>query len=256
MFGILLNESCKNSLKDDLSLTPEEYQKLGMPDHKKIWILDDCKSATVTLSSLKIANSLLLPRKQSKKSGAIFSRLVNEEILDFVNDTTLSLYARASLIQQFAHYPNELYKLYYDSSKEKQYYNVELIDIDIFILSVNKQKLILAFKIMNSKDEADISLQYGLKSVKYNYLKTIERLLKEQLRSQVFSVKDLNRLSTEVSLTLQENHKWFLPADKITIGSEIQTVIDKSPSGYIKRNYIKALKALNDSTEMQNDILK
>jgi hypothetical protein len=247
MLGILISESCKNLLKNDLSLTPEEYQNLGMPDHKNVWRFDDYYKSNITLGSLKINNFLSFPKKQSKKSGAVFSRFVNKENLAFVNDTTLPLHSRAYLIQQFARFPSQLYQLYTDSSKEKQYYHDELIDIDIFILFVNEQKLMLAFQIMNSIDEADISLQYGLKTVKYNYLKTIERLLAEQIKSKVFSVKDLNRLSTEISRSLQENHKWFLPADRITIGSEILAVIEKSPSYCCKNNYDKILKILNDS---------
>jgi hypothetical protein len=247
MLGILISESCKNLLKNDHSLTPEEYQKLGMPDHKNVWRFDDYYKSNITLGSLKINNLLSFPRKESKRSGAVFSRFVNKDNLAFVNDTTLPLHSRAYLIQQFARFPNQLYQLYTDSSKEKQYYNDELIDIDIFILFVNEQKLMLAFQIMNSNDEADISLQYGLKTVKYNYLKTIEKLLAEQVKSNVFSVRDLNRLSTEISRSLQENHKWFLPADRITIGSEILAVIDKSPSNRCKNNYSKILKILNDS---------
>jgi hypothetical protein len=247
ILGILISESCKNLLINDLSLTPEEYQKLGMPDHKNVWRFDDYFKSNITLGSIKINNHLTFPRKESKKSGVVFSRFVNKENLAFVNDTTLPLHSRAYLIQQFARYPGQLYQLYADSSKKKQYYHHELIDIDIFILFVNEQKLMLAFQIMNSNDEADISLQYGLKTVKYNYLKIIERLLAEQVKSKVFTIKDLNRLSTEVSRSLQENNKWFLPADRITIGSEILAVIEKSPSHYCKNNYNKILKILNES---------
>jgi hypothetical protein len=256
MLGFLLNESCKNSLKNDHSLTPEEYQKLGMPDHKKAWKLDDCKNACITLGTLKIDNQLAFPRKESKRSGEIFRRLVDEANLDFANDSALTLHIRVALMQQFMRYPIELYRLYSDNSQEKQYYNDELIDIYIFMLYENKQKLKLAFKIMNSKDKTDIGLQYGIKVVEHNYLKTIERLLNEQVKSQVFSIKDLNRLSEAVFHSLLENREWFLPADRKAIGDHIQTVIDKSPSGYIKKNYIKALKAVNDTTNMQIDILK
>lgn len=247
MVSLLTSESCNKLLKSDLSLTPEEYHKLGMPDHKNVWGLDDYFKSTVTLGSLKISNLLSFPRKDSEKSGAVFSRFVNKENLAFVIDTTIPLHSRAYLIQQFARFPSQLYQLYTDSSKVKQYYNHELIDIDIFILFMNEQKLMLAFQIMNSNDEADISLQYGLKTVKYNYLKTIERLLAEQVKASVFSVKDLNRLSLEVSHSLTENYKWFLPADRITITSEILAVIKQSPSHYCKNNYNKILKILNDS---------
>jgi len=62
---------------------PEEYQKLGMPEHNKKWNADDYSEANITLGSLLMNNPLSLPREGSKKSGELFNRIINEENLSF-----------------------------------------------------------------------------------------------------------------------------------------------------------------------------
>ena len=247
ILGMLIIGSCKNSSKKDLSLTAKEYQKLGMPDHNKIWTNDDYIIANITLSSLKLNNPLSFPRKHSQKSEALFSRFVNKENLSFVNDTSLSLRYRAFQIQHFPRFQSELSNLYTYNLKDGQYYYEELIDTYIFGLIIHEKMLELAGKIMNSKEESDISIQSGLKTVLYNYLKMIYIILGEQVKSKVYRDKDLDRLSMEVSRSLIDNLEWIEPAVRQKIAVQMQSVIEKSPSDYIKTNYIKTLKILNDA---------
>jgi hypothetical protein len=75
---LLLAASCSLFEKDH-TLKPEAYQRLGMPDYKKVWTNDDYVSCNITLSSLKINDPLSLPRKNSRKSGPLFKRMVSEE---------------------------------------------------------------------------------------------------------------------------------------------------------------------------------
>ena len=217
----------------------------GMPDPDKSWSIRNYFDAHTSLSSLKIYDPKSLPRKHSKKSGTIFNRIVNKEILSFFDDPGIPLTSKAMEIQQFARLQNNLIGIYSDKIKSEQYYSEELPDIYIFALDVQNKKMELARKILNSKDEADISFQYGLKSVVYNYLNMIKLILEEQLKSKIYHLKDLERLSLEVSLSLTQNHEFILSDNSGPLTSQIQGIIEKSPSGYIKENYIKTLKILN-----------
>jgi hypothetical protein len=243
---IFVSGACERFIHKDYSLTVKEYQKLGMPDPDKSWSIRNYFDAHVTLGTLKIYNPKSLPRKHSKKSGAIFNRMVNKEILSAFDEPGIPLTSKAMEIQQFARLPSDMISLYSDKLKSEQYYNEELADIYIFALRVQDKKMELAGKIMNSKDEADISFQYGLKSVVNNYLSMIKIILEVQLKSKVYHKKDLERLSMEVSRSLTQNQEFILGTDKETLTSQIQSVIEKSPSGNIKENYIKTLKVLND----------
>lgn len=243
---ILFNGSCNNSSKQDLSLTVKEYQKVGMPDPSKTWKNYDYVNANLSLGSLHTTNPFCLPRKDSKKSGALFSRFVNIENLSFLDDTTISLRDRALLVQHFQQLHNQLSNFYNNELEGKPYYNRELIDLHIFRLLVNEKMLELAGKIMNSKEESDLSMQSGLKKVQYNYLKLIYMLLDVQSKSKDYPGDDLKRLSTEISRSLILNQIWMEPSLRQEIIVRIQDIIKKSSSAAVKKNYRKVLDVLKD----------
>lgn len=216
-----------------------------MPDHKKIWTNDDYVNSNIALGALKIKNPLCFPGKNSQKSGAIFNRFVNKENLTFVNDTTLPLSARAYIIQDYLGLLSSLKLLYTDNLKEEQYYNKEIIDIDIFVLFLYKNMMGLGNLIMNSKIESDVSIQSGFNTVKNNYLIFISKVLEEQVNSKVFSHGDLERLSREVLTSLIENREWIIPADRKIIVSKVLNIINISSSAIIKDNYRIVLKEIN-----------
>jgi len=244
---ILVNGSCKRESTNDLSLNSEEYSKLGMPDHNKIWINHDYSNANMTLSTIRINYPLSLPRKLSKKSGALFSRFINQENLSFVNDTTFPLHIRAYRIQSFESLQSEMGQIYSVEVNEEKYYNEEFIDLKIFGLFVHEKMLELAWAIMDSDDESDMGMQSGMQAVKYNYLKLIIRLLEEQDKLKEYPANGLDRLSNAVSVSIIKNQGWFLPDERKTIISQIEAAIEKSPTDYIKNNLIKTLKILYDS---------
>jgi len=238
--------SCNNEMKKDLSLTVEEYRKLGMPDQSKVWTNDDYINANITLSSLKANYPLSLPRKDSKKSGAVFNRLVSEENLSFIYDTIYPLRIRAYLIQHFTGFQSELLQFYSAEIKGEKPYMAELADINLFSLTVHEKMLELAWKIMDSDDESDQSIASGMNAVKYNYLKLISRLLEEQIKEKEYNENDLQRLSDRLSVSIIKNNTWFPPEDRKTLISHLESIINNSPGDYIKKKYIETLKIINN----------
>ena len=231
---------------EDLSLTAKEYQKMGMPDQPKLNSTHDCLKVLATLNILRARNPLAYPRKHSKKSGAVFSSFINKENLSFADDEGLALRDRALRIQSFSTFQNALVQIYTDKLKSEQYYNEELIDLYIYQLFLRSKMLKLAAKIMNSKEEAVISMQPGLTVVLNGYNSLINIILDEQAKTKVYHPEDLERLSTEVSRSIIENIEWIVPSEREKIALKVQSTIEHSTSGYIKSNYYKALKSLNE----------
>ena len=238
----ILNQSCNKS-KEDHSFTVEEYKKLGMPDPSKNWETEEYRTANITLGSLKIKYPHSFPRKNSKKSGKLFNKFVDKNNLSFADNKGIPLRARAYMIQNYPRIQYELTTLYTnpDTTIKIQYYNEELIETYIFGLQIHGKMLDLAGLIMNSENEEEKSIQSGLSKVVYNYLKTILNIMKEQVKTDVYRKKDLERLSTEMLGSITHNIDWILPADKQTISAEMQKVIDQSSSDLIKDNYRKAI---------------
>jgi hypothetical protein len=237
--------SCKNSEKD-LSLSVKEYQTFGMPDQKKLSSINDYGKVISALNQLKIRDPFSLPKKNSRKSGSVFNSFVNKENLAFVNDESLSLSDRAYQVQYYSSFQNALIPIYTDNVRNEQYFNKELIEFFVHGLYVHKKMFELAGKINNSKAEADISMQPGLKAVIIGYVSVIRAAFREQVKSTVYSAKDLDRLSVELSNSITENLKLIEPADRQQISIEIQNTIDKSPSAIVKKNFSNVQKLLKE----------
>ena len=242
---LLITASCVNSSKKDLSFTPKEYQKLGMPDYAKVWSRVEYGRALSTMKNIKLYNPLSFPRKHSKKSSGYFNRLISEENLSFLQDTALPLIDKAYQIQQFSSFQTGLIHLYTDGIKDEKHYAEELIDIYIFGLFVNKNMLDLAEKIMESDDKVNIDLKSGRSVVLQGYVNLIFKITGEQLKPNIYLAKDLDRLSGEVSQSLIENWKWIEQADREKINDQILGVIENSSSDVVKNNYQKILAAIS-----------
>lgn len=246
LMTLLFSGSCKNSSTKDLSLTTKEYQKMGMPDLPELNSNHDCLKVLTTLNVLRARNPLGYPRKHSIKSGTVFSSFINKENLSFAEDEGLTLRERALRIQSFSTFQNALIQIYTDKLKSEQYYNEELIDLYIYQLFVRSTMLKLAAKIMNSKEESDISMQSGLTVVLNGYKSLINMILEEQEKTSVFNREDLERLSMAVSQSLIENIGWIVQSEREEIAAKVQGIIENSTSDNIKNNYSTVLKTLND----------
>jgi hypothetical protein len=244
---MLISGSCKNSLKNDHSLTVKEYEKMGMPDLKKLWSSKAYTQVFAVLSKVKMNDPLTYPRKNSRKSGDVFSRFINKENLSFLNDPTISLRDKAFEMQSFSSVQNTLTQKYTDDFRVEQYYNVELIETYIFGLYVHEKMLDLAGEIMNSNDDYLSNMKAGIKIVLNGYVQMTIFMMGEQVKSNVYQIKDLEKLSTEVSHSLIKNMKSIEPENRQKIAPHLNDVIEKSPSDYIKKNYQQVLKMLNDT---------
>lgn len=220
---------------------------MGMPDISKLWSGQAYSQAFAVLSKVKLNDPLTYPRKNSKKSGAVFSRFVNKENLAFLNDSTISLKEKAFEMQSFSMVQNTLTLKYTDDFRKEQYYNEELIETYIFGLYVHEKMLDLALVILNSNDDYVANMKAGLKTVLNGYAQMIFSVMAEQVKSNIYQVEDLERLSTEVSQTLIKNMKLIEPGLREKMDAQLQLVIEKSPSEIIKKNYQEVLKVLNDT---------
>lgn len=242
----LFFSSCKTETANDLSLNPEEYRKLGFPDHTRVWSIQDYINSNITLSTLKGNYPYSLPKKSSKKSGAVFARLVNEENLSFIYDKNIPLSTRAYTVQHFTRFYSELQSIYSVEVEDKKFYGDELADINIFGLLVHDRMLELAWVIMDSDAGEAKDLQFGMKTVKRNYLNLIDGLLDELVKADVYNEDDLNTLSDRLKGSIEDNISWFVQSDKDSVAARIEKAMTGCPTEHVKENFKKMLKILKD----------
>ncbi len=236
--------SCKHVANNDHSLTVQEYTLKGMPPADSAWKEESYLKAHITLSNIRLKDFSALPRKNSKKSGEVFNHLISKEYLSFLDDPSKSLRDKAFQIQSLASFLNELGRMYTDNLRTQQYYSEELIDIYLYELYVRKRMLDLSEKIMNSKNQEDISMQSGSVAILRGYVSVVASLVRTLEKNKAFSSSELKRLSNGISFSLKENLKYLDPSGKEEISVQINKTKVKSGSRYIKKNLQKDLALL------------
>jgi len=241
---LLIAGSCINISDQDPSLTLKEYRDQGMPEYSRLWNYEDYMNACNTLNSIRVSNPLSLPKKESKKSGKYFERIVNPNNMSFFMDTAIPLNERAYQIQPYVDILGYLTQLYTDLNHTEQYYNRELIELYIFGLFITENMLDLGNQINESIDEEDMNMQSGFFSIQDVYFKMVMFLLENQKKSSLFETEDLEKLSYYLYNSVLNNRSWIEVSAVEKIKLQIQEILDNTASDYIKKKYYMLIEIL------------
>ena len=236
ILSVSLN-SCKKANDTDHSLTLVEYKELGMPDYNSVWSMQDYSNAFYVLNTLKYENAKALPSRESERSKVLFSRMISIDNLSFLQDETLPLYAKADLIKWFVNTLMELKGAYTTIGSNTQYYIRELIDIDIFRVSVAQKMLELGNEINESEDPSDVDMQSDFPAIQLMYLNILTELFELQQYTSLYPEQTLELLSDSLSASVKRNMLWFDEDASALIEQAMLDVIESTSSRKIKSDY-------------------
>ena len=222
--------SCQKANDEDPSLSLEEYQQMGMPDHTIIWGMNEYSTAFYVLNTLKYENPSSLPASGSEKSGVLFSRMTSVKNLSFLQDDSIPLNAKADMIKWFVNTLMELKVAYSMPGSQEQYYIRELIDIDIFRLEVSHLMLDLGMQINASDDPSDRVMQADYPQIQNMYLNLLVELFEIQEYTSLVPEESLELLADSLSASVHLNKHWFDAPTREGIRQVIKKVINKSSS--------------------------
>lgn len=229
--------SCIKVKKTDFSLTPSEYLELGMPHYDSIWSMNDYSNAFFAINKVKYDEPKALPTRDSKKSGVIFSRMISMDNLSFLQDETLPLWVKADKIKWFVNTLIELKVAYTIIGVETQYYNRELMDMDIFRVNVAQKMLDLGKEINESDDPSDVSMQGDYPHIQLMYLNILVELFEEQQRTSEYPEQTLELLADSLSTSVRRNMDWFDADASARIKQAMHSVMESTSSRKIKKDY-------------------
>jgi len=233
----LIVYNCRKPNIIDHSLSLSEYRNLGMPDCDKDWTFENFDKALTVLLKIKREKPYSLPRKGSEKSGMVFDRMVSLDNTSFLQIDTVPLSIKARQINEFLRVQDNWIDLYTNIRMKKQFYHRELLDLQIFGLTVAQKMLDLANKIQQSEVPGDIEMQSGFSSIRGLYTIYLFDALKAQKFTSEYFVEDLERLSDTIANAVLRNQSWMDNAVTQDLNKLITTVIDSTSSDYIKEKY-------------------
>ncbi len=227
--------SCAKKNEDN-SMSVNEYMKLGVPDPSQEWDLDKCTQAYDVLMQMKWEKPSQLPRRDSEKSGILFKHMLSLSNMSFLKDSTKSLNEKAEHISAFV----KVYDYWMDVYANPlfiNYYNSEIIDIQIFNLGLCEAMVDLVHEINKSDDPADVALQYGYNSIKKNYTTCLNNDLKTQSNTSQFPEKDLDRMADSIYVSVMRNREWMDSTEVSELKQSLRLVMDSTSSDYIRNKY-------------------
>ena len=242
VFSILF--SCTNAKDEDFSLELEQYRQMGVPDPNKVWDFDDIRAAHNLLSAIKWDKPYNLPRKESKKSGILFDRMVTLENMTFLQNDTLKLHEKGYMSLEFLQLVENWKDLYTNPVWEKQYYQRELVDININEVRVTQIMVDLTAKIMVSDDPIDIVMQEGVPKIKLNYVSSMINALDAQSNTSEFLKDDIERMTDSLSSSIMRNREWLDSASANKIRKSIDSILDSTSLDYVKARYLEIAEIL------------
>jgi len=240
----LLLTACGKLSDKDQSLTPEEYDEIGIPDPSKLWNHEDYMETCEILDNLKTFKPYALPKKDSKRSGIYFSRIINPDNLSFLLDETTPLSERAYQIQKYIEIQRLLIFIYTNLGSNEQYYNRELIDLYIFSLTIAQSMLDLGERINESIEEEDLKMQNRFHSIQNLYLSMVLFVLENQKKTSLFKEADLEKLTDFLYSSVSVNSGWIESDAAEDIKLRLQEIIDNTSSEHIKNKYSMLIEAL------------
>ena len=236
--------SCNKAKDEDYSLELEQYRKMGIPDPNMVWDIDDIRTAHEILSGIKWDKPYSLPRKESKKSGVLFDRIVNLENMIFLQKDTLKLHEKGYMSLEFLQFVEKWKEVYTNPIWKNQYYQRELVDININEVRVTHIMVDLTKKIMVSDDPIDIMMHEGVPKIKLNYISSLINALHTQNNTSGFLKDDIERMADSLSSSIRRNRAWMDSTSVNKIRKSIDNAIDSTSSDYVKGRYLEIAEIL------------
>ena len=244
MLSVLILSSSCTQRSEDRSRSVDAYRQAGMPDPGRKWNLEDYTQAHNVLARLKWEYPYELPVKDSEKSGLLFNHMVSLEYLSFLQDSSLSLNAKAERISEFVRVYDYWTDAYATPMLRRSPYQREILEFRIFNLRLMEAMVNLMHQINQSDDPADAGLKYGHKYILGNYLTSIYADLKSQRSTPEFIKRDLERLADTIYASVMRNKEWMDSSTRNELNQSLNSVIDSTASDYIRNKYGKLQKTL------------
>jgi len=229
--------SCNKVKETDHSLSLTEYLEFGMPHYDSVWNMNDYSNAFYVINKVKYDDPKALPIRESKKSGVLFSRMISMDNLSFLQDETLPLWVKADMIKWFVNTLMELKVAYTIIGTETQYYIRELMDMDIFRVSVAQKMLELGNEINESDDPSDVSMQSDYPHIQMMYLNILIELFEEQQHTSIYPEQTLELLADSLSISVRRNMGWFDEDASERIKHAMLSVVESTSSRKIRTDY-------------------
>ena len=240
---LFLMFSCKNETDTDDSLTVKEYRASGLPDPGKVWDSGDYSMAFAVLENLKNTTPNRLPRKNSRKSGEVFERMLSLKSLSSPQDNSIPYELKLSETRNFLKTCEKWIFIYTNPGDELQYYHRELTELYLFGLKLTE----ITLEIPNTMPDTYVAEEEGLGEdpVRLSYLSILFNLLRLQTEKiSQFSSTDHEMLAEGIITSINKNKSWLDEMTKNDLTDVLNVLINAMPYDQVNEKYMELLESM------------
>jgi len=220
------NRSVKspNTAPADRSLTTDEYLRLGMPAADREWTGQDMTKVAELMASLEKEKRHALPRRESQRSGKVFSRLVSSQNLEIYRNHSLPIQSRISQAMLYFGSSKEIFKLYLSASLANEVGSIEIVDLFGVVLQNTVLLLELTDEFLPTLDKNDSSYPVrvqGLEGIKRGLASIVTGCIATLTERSSYSRDDLANLLRSMRETFPQIVPRLLPDTRTEVLLEL-----------------------------------
>jgi hypothetical protein len=213
----------------DLSLTVDEYLKLGIPSIEKRWSSSDLARAAKVLSDVAARDAAQLPRYGSPQSGNVFARMTSEQNLEQLQNKLFPVPVRIGFALQFLHSATTLSKLYASAALQKKTDSEESAELLGFTLRTGVELKELSKEAASRFDATDpksADNQKNMKQMTSGLGPVLQAMFARAMESRTLSPEARTRMLTSIDETLPTLMPVLSPEVRTQLQKQLQAIRD------------------------------
>lgn len=221
------SQTVGTTIPDDLSLTADDYIRLGLPAHDRTWSGNDMGRAAMVLESLAEKDPRQLPRYHSRQSGEVFARMTAAQNLELLRNRSLPVEARLPEALDLVDASNRVMKLYLATFVRKVTGDSEMVELMGAQLRSTVVILELVDEFLPTLDKNDPSYQVrmsGLKQMRQGLATVVAGCLQTLTEKGAYRNSELVRLLDYMQETFPAVVPQLPPGSRMEIMVRLETM--------------------------------
>ncbi len=191
----------------DESLKIKDYLEFGVPSPDRTWTSTEMATTAQILNTLKEKHPKSLPRYGSNKSGSLFDRIVSDDNLKQLKDTSIPIEIRGPESANYMEALNQVISIYYTSFLAYQVDGAEVIELNGALLKITAIVLRNNNDFLATFDESNpnfVNVEQAINRMKEGYSKIVFGAIGKLKHKDIFGASNLIKLIQYMSQTFPD----------------------------------------------------
>lgn len=216
----------------------------GVPSPERVWSAPDYERAAQALSKIAETQPAELPRYQSERSGALFTRLTAFENVDFVETSDLDYPLQVQLLGTLLQPTAQILTLYLKAHMKDNSFGTETLELQSFAFHASARMLVALEHLDSSQAANPEAFKAGVAQIRGGMSKQVDGALISLSERELHPDEARLRFVGTLKSDLLVVRPWLPPLTQKEIPVRLESLIADESSPDVKRELIALRSAL------------